>query len=148
MTVSDLSGRTVGLAALPPSLRLHELVASFEQELGYVGDETLSLVFGTKTFTAKDLSKTLASLGIIDGSHFMGIKRLVNRSTCIRCSGGHRVRFDVTIGALHDSWGRRWNKCAYDCERCGTAILPGEHVNACLGCKCFWHRSCNLARSR
>mmetsp|Transcript_146835 Transcript_146835/g.258786 ORF Transcript_146835/g.258786 Transcript_146835/m.258786 type:complete len:211 (-) Transcript_146835:45-677(-) len=62
--------------------------------------------------------------------------------TCPKCSQRGPVLCDVSMGATHESWGRSWKTCKYDCARCGKPIEAGISVNACRSCKCFWHKSC------
>lgn len=58
-----------------------------------------------------------------------------------------RILKDVSIGAQHEGWGRKWNTLSYDCVECGDRIDPGSSVVACGACKAFWHKCCHGGRA-
>mmetsp|Transcript_84407 Transcript_84407/g.212924 ORF Transcript_84407/g.212924 Transcript_84407/m.212924 type:complete len:298 (-) Transcript_84407:311-1204(-) len=142
VAVTSLAGQRFVVKSLMPELRLGELVSLAEEAMS-LHDEEASLIMGSQALV--DMSRTLGELGIGSGCELMALKRLRPRGTCPTCCSGISASCDVTIGATHEGWGRRWNRCQYNCKRCGSEILHGEPVNACHRCKCFWHRSCKLA---
>merc|ERR1712187_782953 len=91
---------------------------------------------------ATDNSKRLDALGVGPGAILTCTRDIQAKGTCPLCRRDYRVQRGVTIGAIHDSWGRKWNKCNYNCTQCGFDIRPGLQVNVCQSCKCFWHISC------
>lgn len=140
----DMAGRTCPIRGLLPSMSLAYLVCRVE-EAACQPDEAATLILGTRPLGAADLGRSLGALGIHEGAQITVLRRMQDKSSCPRCSSAHRVLQDVTTSSTHEGWGRRWNRCQYDCARCGTAVATSEKVNVCSGCKCFWHRSCKLA---
>jgi len=145
VAVTDLAGNRFVVKDLQPEMRLGMLVFMAEKAMS-LHDEAVQLILGTLVLGGTSSSKTLEQLGIRAGCELSALKRLRPQGSCPKCCSGISARCDVTIGATHEGWGRRWNRCNYDCERCGSEILHGEAVNACHRCKCFWHRSCKLAQ--
>jgi len=144
--VVDLAGRQFLIPDLVPSMSLAELVVAV-QRVACQPEEAARLIMGTRAFNTTDLGKSLESLGLREASQLTLVKRLQPTGSCPGCCSLH-VATDVTIGATHEGWGRRWNRCQYDCLRCGVKITSEEKVSACHSCKGFWHRSCKLASWR
>merc|ERR1719277_161831 len=143
VAVTTLAGQRFVVRNAIPEMRLGALVASAEEAMS-LHDEEAQLIMGSQTLA--DMSRTLGELKIGAGCELMALKRLRPQGSCPCCCSGIATSCDVTVGATHEGWGRRWNRCQYNCKRCGSEILHGEPVNACHRCKCFWHRSCKIAR--
>lgn len=139
VTISDLSGSQVHLTDLSSTMLLSDLVRSVDRAM-LLSDRTVQLALGTRSFACERPNKTLGDLGLYQGCQLTALKR--PRTTCPRCFAGHTVTHDVTIGATHEGWGKRWNTCQYACACCDVEILAGEHVAVCRGCRCFWHALC------
>mmetsp|Transcript_57250 Transcript_57250/g.100268 ORF Transcript_57250/g.100268 Transcript_57250/m.100268 type:complete len:160 (+) Transcript_57250:85-564(+) len=52
---------------------------------------------------------------------------------------------DVSVGAQHEGWGRKWNTCSYECMACEDSIEHGSSAVVCQRCKGFWHSGCEHA---
>jgi len=144
--VADMAGDEVLIEGLTPDLRLAQLVDMVEEAMEVVGDESVSLISGAQPLRDSDSAKTLGALGISANAQLMALKQLKIKNVCPKCSRGSSTMHDVTIGSTHEGWGGRWNKCNYSCQHCNTQIANCSKVNACSRCRCFWHRSCKMAR--
>mmetsp|Transcript_102834 Transcript_102834/g.331374 ORF Transcript_102834/g.331374 Transcript_102834/m.331374 type:complete len:116 (+) Transcript_102834:2-349(+) len=113
--------------------------------MAVVGDVKVEFVAGTRHFEAHEGSKTLVALGISGGCLLTAVKQDKPKGSCSLCFCGYTVNCDVTVGATHEGWGHRWNKCNYSCTHCFVPIQSSDKVNACESCKCFWHRKCPVA---
>eukprot|EP00440_Ansanella_granifera_P003143 gb/GFBE01003424.1/.p1 GENE.gb/GFBE01003424.1/~~gb/GFBE01003424.1/.p1 ORF type:complete len:147 (+),score=23.66 gb/GFBE01003424.1/:1-441(+) len=49
---------------------------------------------------------------------------------------------DVSIGAQHEGWGRKWSTCSYECNECQEAVTSDCRAVVCRACKSFWHAGC------
>jgi hypothetical protein len=59
----------------------------------------------------------------------------------------HQFKHDVTTGAWHAFWGRKWNTVSYDCLDCGHPVTIGHKASVCTACKSFVHKECLEARA-
>jgi len=142
--VSNMAGSVnVRVTDLQPDMNLAHLVNVVEKEMGIIGEEAVRLVFGDRSFGVEDLPKRLSDLGIADGMHLMSVTESRLKGSCPKCHRTHGTRHDVTAGGMHEGWGRRWNKCDYNCYYCGGHIQNNMgNLNCCILCKGFWHKSC------
>lgn len=142
--VSNMAGSVnVQVTDLQPDMNLASLVSAVEKEMGIIGEEAVRLVFGDRSFGVEDLPRRLSDIGITDGMHLMSITESRLKGSCPKCHRTHGTGHDVTAGGMHEGWGRRWNKCDYNCYYCGGHIQNSTgNLHCCILCKGFWHKSC------
>jgi hypothetical protein len=54
----------------------------------------------------------------------------------------HQFEHDVTVGAWHERWGRKWNTVSYDCLECGHPVTTEHKASVCRACRAFVHKEC------
>jgi hypothetical protein len=146
LTVSTITGTMVTVSDLQGDMNLATLINAVECELSLDGGEAVQLVLGDRTFDEASEPMRLDELGIVADCELIAMLKTRNKGSCPSCRREFHIRRNVTIGAIHDSWGRRWNKCNYDCMHCSIAIKPGMPVAVCMQCKCFWHENCRIGK--
>jgi len=144
--ITDLAGEfCVHVADLQPDMNLASLINAAEQEISIIGEECICLVLEDRPFNSDDVYKKLGDLGVVEGSQLLAVREIRPKGSCPRCHRTYGVVRDVTCGATHEGWGRRWNKCDYNCYHCGGHIQNSSTaLNCCTSCKGFWHRSCRV----
>lgn len=144
LLVSDLAGALISIPDVyldSPLVDVHTCVNRMKgiQREGF----GWQLLLGTRTFRAGDYRRTLGDLGIHEGSVLTCIRSSICIEQCPKCANRSEVVCDVMMGATHEGWGRRWNRCEYKCLVCEKDIGFHEYVSACNACKGFWHGDCH-----
>lgn len=157
VTVQLLSGRVL-LQGLP--LDLEEPIASLFRQVECCVDNAPCRI---TTQEGKMLRKrgAVGDYGLEDGCTLTAVvgrprhpphppvRQCMPRSIGTELMGAcHQFEHDVTTGAWHDRWGRKWNTVSYDCLDCGHPVTTEHKASVCRACRSFVHKECLEARAR
>jgi len=139
VTVQLLSGHPV----LVTELSLYDSVKSLAQQVEREMDGKLCDLVGPNGRKLRRMT-AIGNCGIADGDTLTVVMRSGPepippvRTNCSHCT----LQADVSVGAQHEGWGRKWSTCSYICMSCEDRIDPGTNVVVCRDCKSFMHKCC------
>lgn len=140
VTVELLSGRPILVTQVSLSDTVKTLVEKVEREMD---GKSCDLVGPGGQKLRRRAS--IDSCSIADGEVLKVVMRAGAppippvRTDCLHYS----ILQDVSVGAQHEGWGRKWSTCSYACMSCGDKIESGNQVVGCRSCKGFWHTCCH-----